>query len=463
MTLWKTQSLFFTEKETLYFKVKEIAQNLKDIIEKNFPVLWIEGEIANLRYSHSGNVYFNLIDEEASLKAIIFNSQKDVLYTSALKNGVQVLCLGRLNFYPKTGECFFIVRRLEPVGRGYLILKKEALIKKYSSFFDPNRKKELPRFPKKIALVTSLFGAALRDFLKISADRWEIEILVYPVRVQGEGAEVEIVQAIKDINEYFKDVEVIVITRGGGAFEDLAPFYTEEIILGIKDSKIPVVSAVGHEIDYTICDLIADKRCPTPSAAAQEVIPDKLKVLSELNLYKKKFLQIVEHRLSQKERRLLQIKWKIEEKNPFKLLHQVENRLRNYTHFFNLAMEKFFSKKEKELLYYKENLKKHHPLQKIKIQEEKLTDLKHRLIQAFRKFLEKKEREIQAHLKVLESLSPMRVLERGYSIVKKVETQEVIKSVKNLSKGDLLEIYFSEGKIIAEVKDLIESFAKERG
>ncbi len=455
MTLWKTPNLFFTEQETLYFKVKEIARNLKDLIEKNFPVLWVEGEIANLRYSHSGHVYFNLIDEEASLKAIIFSSQKDVLYTDALKNGIQVLCLGRLNFYPKSGECFFIIRRLEPVGRGLLILKKEALIKKYSALFDPNRKKELPRFPRKIALITSLFGAALRDFLKISAERWEVKILVYPVRVQGEGAELEIVQAIKDINEYFRDVEVIVITRGGGAFEDLAPFYTEEIILGIKNSRIPVVSAVGHEIDYTICDLIADKRYPTPSAAAQEILPDKHKILAELNIYRKKLLQSFEQKLSKREKKLMNLKLQLEEKNPFKLLHQIETRLKNFIHRFSLGFERFFSQKEKELLFFKENLKKHHPLQKIRLKEEKLQELELRLSKSFAGFLEKKQRELQAGLKLLESLSPLKVLKRGYSMVVKLEDQKIVKRASQVKEGDLLEIYLSEGKIIAEVKKTI--------
>jgi len=290
--------------EKLYFTVKEITQNLKDLIERKFSVLWIEGEIANLRYSQNGNIYFNLIEEEASLKCIIFNSQKKITITSWLKDGLKVLCLGRLNFYTRSGECYFIVRRAEPLGKGILILKKEGLIEKYKPLFDPNRKRSIPLYPKKIALITSLFGAALQDFLKISKNRWEVEILIYPVRVQGEGAEKEIVQAIKDINIHFSDVDVIVITRGGGSFEDLAPFYTEDIILGVKESKIPVVSAVGHEIDYTICDLIADKRCATPTAAAEEVIPAKEEVLYRLSLYQKKINQLLEIIISRREKRI---------------------------------------------------------------------------------------------------------------------------------------------------------------
>ncbi len=443
-------------REKLYFTVKEITQNLKSVIERNFNILWIEGEIANLRYSQNGNVYFNLIEEEASLKAIIFSSQKNLLITPYLKNGLKVLCFGRLNFYPRYGECYFIVKRLEPLGKGLLALKKEELIKKYKSFFDPNRKKALPPYPKKVAVITSLFGAALRDFLKITYNRWDVEILVYPVRVQGEGAEKEIVQAIKDINLYFKDVEVIVITRGGGSFEDLAPFYTEDIILGIKESKIPVVSAVGHEIDYTICDLIADKRCPTPTAAAEEVIPDKEEVYNKLNFYKKKYQQLLEFFLSKKERRIFELKLKLESKNPFRVIHQIETQLKEYLHQLQFKMERFLSYKESLLLSYQDRLKKSHPAERIRLEEEKLKYLKNRLHLVFEHFLESKEKRIEALSQVLNSLSPLNILQKGYSIVKSYPEGKIIKKAKELKEGDILEIKFYEGKILVEVKEIKE-------
>lgn len=147
--------------------------------------------------------------------------------------------------------------------------------------FDPKLKRPIPPFPQKIVLITSLFSAALQDFLKISKERWGIHILVYPVKVQGESAHLEIVKAIEEVNKYFSDVDLILITRGGGSIEDLAPFYTEELLLAIRSSKIPIVSAVGHEIDVTLCDLAADKRCPTPSSAAHEILPDKKECLKK--------------------------------------------------------------------------------------------------------------------------------------------------------------------------------------
>jgi exodeoxyribonuclease VII large subunit len=449
-------SIGLEEREKLYFTVKEITQELKFLIERNFSLLWIEGEIANLRYSQNGNIYFNLIEEEASLKAIIFSSQREAEITNYLRDGLKVLCFGRLNFYSRSGECYFIVRRVEPLGKGLLTLKKEELIKKYQPLFDPNRKRGLPLYPRKIALITSLFGAALQDFLKISKDRWELEILIYPVRVQGEGAEKEIVQAIRDINTYFNDVDVIVITRGGGSFEDLAPFYTEEIILGIKDSKIPVVSAVGHEIDYTICDLIADKRCATPTAAAEEIVPSKEEVLYKLSLYKKKYRQLLEIAISRREKRLYEVKIELDNKNPFKVVHDLEKRIKDFTHKLDILMEKYLSSKEKVLWEAKNLLRKKHPQEKIRLLDERLKFFKNRLLYSIKTFFAEKEKKVEGLEKVLRSLSPLSILKRGYSIVKSHPEGKIIRSAKEVKIGELLEIYLSEGKLLVEVKEAEE-------
>lgn len=449
-------SFITEEKEKLYFTVKEVTQDIKTLIEKNFSILWIEGEIANLRYAQNGNIYFNLIEEEASLKAIIFSSQKDITITPYLKNGLKVLCLGRLNFYTRSGECYFIVRRVEPLGKGLLTLKKEELIRRYRTLFDPNRKKSIPLYPKRIVLITSLFGAALQDFLKISQDRWELEILVYPVRVQGEGAEKEIVQAVKDINTYFSDVDIIVITRGGGSFEDLAPFYTEDIILGIKDSKIPIVSAVGHEIDYTICDLIADKRCATPTAAAEEIIPSKEEILYRLNLYQKKYAQLLEIIISKREKNLYEAKIELESKNPFKMIHNLEKKIREFSHKLTLEMEKYLVSKEKELLEIKNLLRKKHPQEKIRFGEERLKFLKNRLFHSTKTYFAEKEKKLESLAQLLKSLSPLNILQRGYSIVKSYPKGKIIKSAKEVKSGELLEVYLSKGRLLVEVKKVEE-------
>ncbi|MCX8041208.1 MAG: exodeoxyribonuclease VII large subunit [Thermodesulfobacteriaceae bacterium] len=402
---------FAEEKENkLFYTVKEITQSIKDLMEKSYPLLWIEGEIANLRYSQNGNVYFNLIEEEASLKAIIFNSQRDSKIVPYLRNGLKVICLSKLTFFSRSGECFLVIRKIEPLGTGALILKKEALIEKYKSLFDPSRKRALPKYPKKIALITSLFGAALQDFLKIAQDKWEVEILVYPVKVQGEGAEKEIVQAVYEINLKFPEVEIIVITRGGGSFEDLAPFYSEDIILGLKDSKIPIVSAVGHEIDYTLCDLIADKRCPTPSAAAQEILPDKTEILKKLTFYRERLSKQTELLFSKWERLVHQFKWRLQKRSPQEKLISWEENLKAFKKHLQINLEKLLFQKEKKL----ENFKN-----------------------------------------LLFSLSPLNILQKGYSIVKSYPEGKIVKSVKEVREKEYLEIQLAEGKLLVKVEKIL--------
>ncbi|MCS7278687.1 MAG: exodeoxyribonuclease VII large subunit [Thermodesulfobacteriaceae bacterium] len=404
------QSSIEEKENKLFYTVKEITQSIKDLMEKSYPLLWIEGEIANLRYSQNGNVYFNLIEEEASLKAIIFNSQRDSKIVPYLRNGLKVICLSKLTFFSRSGECFLVIRKIEPLGTGALILKKEALIEKYKSLFDPSRKRALPKYPKKIALITSLFGAALQDFLKIAQDKWEVEILVYPVKVQGEGAEKEIVQAVYEINLNFPEVEIIVITRGGGSFEDLAPFYSEDIILGLKDSKIPIVSAVGHEIDYTLCDLIADKRCPTPSAAAQEILPDKTEILKKLTFYRERLSKQTELLFSKWERLVHQFKWRLQKRSPQEKLISWEENLKAFKKHLQINLEKLLFQKEKKL----ENFKN-----------------------------------------LLFSLSPLNILQKGYSIVKSYPEGKIVKSVKEVREKEYLEIQLAEGKLLVKVEKIL--------
>ncbi|AIH03566.1 MAG: Exodeoxyribonuclease 7 large subunit [Thermodesulfobacterium sp. 37_54] len=437
--------------ERSYFTVKELTQRVKKLVEEGFSLLWVEGEISNLRHAQNGNLYFNLTEEEASIKAIIFNAQKEKEIVSYLQNGLKVLCWGKLNFYPKTGEVYLIVRRIELLGSGYLELKKQQLIKKYQYLFDPNKKRSIPLFPKKIAVITSIFSAALQDFLKIVSERWEIEVLVYPSRVQGEGAEKEIVQAIKDINLHFYDVDVIFITRGGGSAEDLAPFNTEEIILGISKSKIPVVSAVGHEIDYTLCDMIADKRCPTPSAAAQEVIPDKHKWLEKLELYKKKYKQFLDIILSKKQNRLYQVKLTLTERSPFNLLYSLEKDLKQKFYRLNVLLNEVIAYKEKKVLNQKISLRRYHPAETLQREEDRLQNYRRRLELSFENYFQLCENRLTGLKSLLTSLSPLNILERGYSIVRKLETKKIVRSIEEVQIEEVLEVKLSRGSLLVKV------------
>src|SRR4030067_3150139 len=249
--------------------VSELTQEIKDILEDKFPDVWVEGEISNLRIPPSGHIYFTLKDDFSQIRVVLFKNQARSLRFSP-EDGLHVICRGRGSLYEKRGEYQLILEEMEPKGIGALQLAflqvKERLEKE--GFFDPARKRQIPMVPQTIGIVTSPTGAVIRDMLQIIDRRFEnVHILLYPVRVQGEGASLEIARAI----EYFNDrmnVDVIIVGRGGGSLEDLWAFNEEGVARAIYHSRIPIISAVGHETDYTISDFVADLRAPTPSAAA---------------------------------------------------------------------------------------------------------------------------------------------------------------------------------------------------
>ncbi len=262
------------------YTVSALTREIRDRLETYFSLVWVSGEVSNLRQPLSGHYYFTLKDAGAQLRAVLFKGNHQHMRFKP-QEGSQFLCRGRLTVYEPRGEYQLVVDYLEPLGLGALAQAFEALKTrlKDEGLFAPELKKPLPFLPRKIALVTSPTGAAVRDFLRLLRQRFpNLEVLIYPVKVQGAEAAGEIAQALDDLGAY-PGVEVIVLARGGGSLEDLWPFNEEMVARAIHRCPIPVVSAVGHEVDFTIADFVADERAPTPSAAVELVVPDK----AELN------------------------------------------------------------------------------------------------------------------------------------------------------------------------------------
>ena len=258
------------------YTVSALTREVRDRLETYFSLVWVSGEVSNLRQPLSGHYYFTLKDAGAQLRAVLFKGSHQHL-RSKPQEGSQFLCRGRLTVYEPRGEYQLVVDYLEPLGQGALAQAFEVLKTrlKDEGLFAPELKKPLPFLPRKIALVTSPTGAAVRDFLRLLRQRFpNVEVLIYPVKVQGAEAAGEIAQALNDLSAY-PGVEVIVLARGGGSLEDLWPFNEEVVARAIHRCQTPVVSAVGHEVDFTIADFVADKRAPTPSAAVELVVPDK--------------------------------------------------------------------------------------------------------------------------------------------------------------------------------------------
>ena len=264
------------------YTVTEITKEIKSILEENFPALWVEGEISNYLLHSSGHRYFSLKDENVQIRCTLWRFRGDELQFEPA-DGMKVIVWGAITVYERNGQYQLDVIELIPAGLGKLEIAfrrlKEKLFKE--GLFDEEHKKPIPEFPEAIGMVTSPTGAAIRDIIRIIRSRFpSVKIIVNPVRVQGEGAAEEIAQAIKEFNEY-KKIDVMLVGRGGGSVEDLWAFNEETVARAIYESEIPIISAVGHQIDFVISDFVADSRAPTPSAAAQMVVEERDELLEQ--------------------------------------------------------------------------------------------------------------------------------------------------------------------------------------
>ncbi len=393
--------------ERLVFTVSELTGRIKDLLETHLLTVWVEGEIYQLKNHDSGHVFFSLKDDRALLRVILFRDRaREVPFP--LREGMKVLCFGRISVYEPRGEYRLLAQRIEPRGAGALQAAFEALKEELrrKGYFDPSRKKPLPPFPQRVGVITSLSGAALHDFLRVALSRWPAHILIYPVRVQGEGAAEEIARAVEELNR-MEDLDLILITRGGGSLEDLQAFNQRVVAEAVFRSRLPVVSAVGHEIDYTICDFVADQRAPTPTAAASLIFPEEKALLADLRLRLQKLREEMERRL---------VFWERE-------LHHLRRRLK--------SPETLLAEKEARL---------HHLVEQI------TRNLKH--------LLHRREERFLSLARHLEAVSPLAVLSRGYSVVKKLPQGNIVRRAEETQPGDLLEILPARGRILARVEEV---------
>jgi exodeoxyribonuclease VII large subunit len=391
--------------------VSQISEAIKGVLEEGFPSVWVAGEVANCKKASSGHVYLTLKDAKAQLKAVLWRGVALRLRFD-LKDGMELIVRGRLSLYPPWGEYRLEIEELQPKGIGALELALRQLKEKLFTlgYFDPKRKKSLPRFPKRVALVTSPTGAAVRDMLEILSRRWPaLEVWVCPVRVQGDEAPVQIAAAIALLNRLHArtPIDAMIVGRGGGSAQDLWEFNDERIARAIFQSKIPVVSAVGHEIDVTIADLVADRRALTPSEAAELVAPNREEVGVALHTLKKRMQTLLWNRLETARLRLS-----------------------------DLAERRVFRM----------------PLERVRDEERRLDDCFERLQRAARQRLEFSLQRMQALAGQLESLSPLNVLRRGYSLTRTDPDGVVVRGANQVKPGDRLVTHLAEGRVVSRVE-----------
>ena len=394
-----------------YFTVSQISRYIKDLFEIDLVLqdLWIEGEVSNFSQSAAGHVYFTLKDEAASIRCVMWRSvvrQQDYLPS----NGEAILAHGRISVYEVQGTYQLYVDALQPAGLGLLHLQFEALKKRLEAegLFAPERKRPLPPFPRCLGVVTSPTGAAIRDILHVLGRRYPlVEVILSPTLVQGDEAPSQIVAAIEVLNQH-THAEAIILARGGGSLEELWAFNDERVARAIYSSRLPVISGVGHETDFTIADFVADVRAPTPSAAAEVAVPDQAELREILNFRRKRLLALMERQIAERRNALKTQKRALDRLSPQNKIVNYRQRIDELTRAASASLG-------------------HH----LALQQERL----------------------RGHLLRLQSLSPLATLERGYSITRKLATGEIVRSVAQVATGDRIETQVSDGKFESVVRE----------
>jgi exodeoxyribonuclease VII large subunit len=389
--------------------VSQLSQLIEGTLESAFQSLWVSGEISEVSRPHSGHVYFTLRDEAAQIRAVIWRSVASRLRFQ-LEDGQQVVCHGDIDVYPRRGTYQLVVRQVEPQGLGALQLAFKQLQRRLEAegLFDAARKRPLPTFPRRVGFVTSPTGAAIRDFLQVAARRFRgVEILVIPARVQGEWAADEIARGIALANRIRPPLDVLVVGRGGGSLEDLWCFNDEVVVRAIFASKIPVVSAVGHEIDVTLADLVADVRALTPSEAAERVIPSAEELTERLAILQRRMVAMLRSRAGAARRHVEQLSRSRVLRNPKSFIYDLSHRL---------------------------------------------DELDGQGLRAIRRRLESAREQLSAIAGRADALSPLAVLGRGYTVTTRRRDGTLIRSFQDVSPGETILTRVADGKVVSIVE-----------
>lgn len=439
-----TQSDLFgsssTEDPRHIYTVSDVTRDIKGILENTFAAVWIEGEISNYRPSSSGHYYFSLKDEAALLSAVIFKgSSRNIKFN--FEDGLKVICFGNIEVYPPHGKYQLIIEKIEPKGIGSLQLALEQLKTKLDKegLFAQDHKRQIPPMPARVGIVTSLQGAAIKDILKVLDRRFkDLHIIISSVRVQGEGAKEEIAGAIEDFNAWNESVpvdervDVLIVGRGGGSVEDLWAFNEEIVCRAIYNSKIPIISAVGHERDVTLSDLVADLRAATPSVAAEIVIPKKEELAARLG------------ELIADLRRAL-----------FETATGFTESLDDLRHRLQLGVEHAVTLEERKLEGASKKLFLLSPLALVSRYEEKISQAARAIMVRMEHFYALRSAQFAKHVEKLANLSPLNILARGYSITFLRQSNVIIKDAGLLKSGDVIESRLHKGTVVSTVTEVL--------
>jgi exodeoxyribonuclease VII large subunit len=458
------------------WQVHELVTEARELIESEFSDIWVEGEISNLRPASSGHLYFTLKDAEAQLPVVIFRRQAGLLRFRP-EDGLHVLVRGKATVYEQRGQLQLVGETIEPVGAGSLQLAFEQLRERLrkEGLFDAERKQPLPAFPRTVAIVTSPAGAVIRDFLNVAGRRHAgLNVVLIPVAVQGDGAAAEIESAIALANAT-EAIDLIVLARGGGSLEDMAAFNSERVARAVAASKLPVVSAVGHETDFTIADFVADLRAPTPSAAAELITEAQHKVEELVESLESRLIRVARYRIMHARQQMTRADMARVQQRLVTGLHRMEQRLDDLGFRLEASLRESMRERREAMLAASAAILRHDPRRRIGKANEELASygvrmqhalerritaakqdgraLESRLMRAAQVVLAQQRSTWQTTEKQLRALSPLAVLERGYALVQDADGT-VVRSAAQLSAGQTVQTRMSDGTFASTVSSV---------
>ncbi len=436
------------------YQITELTRRIKVRLEHEFGAVWLEGEISNLRRPSSGHYYFTLKDKTAQISAVLFKGNQRGLKVD-LKDGVKVRAFGQITVYEQRGNYQIIIRAIEDVGKGALQEQFEQLKKKLAAegLFDPNRKKKIPMLPRHVGIVTSPTGAAIRDILNIISRRFSnIHVLIAPVRVQGETAAREIAAGINWLNKR-GGIDVIIVSRGGGSLEDLWGFNEERVARAIAQSALPVISAVGHEIDFTISDFVADLRVPTPSAAAELVVGCKEAFEEQLQRNQRRLQQAVEYNLLSMRKRLDRLQYSYVFKEPANAVRNLMQHIDQLQLRTLAALTDACANRHRRLERIKSSPVFHEPRNMLQQAQHRVDQARLSMHNSLLRSCDAQKSRLHLAKAQLNALSPFAVLTRGYAITYD-ENGQVIKSTKSVKLGEKITTRLSDGAIHSTIKNV---------
>ena len=434
------------------YTVSRLNREVRTILETAFPLLWIEAELSNFARPASGHWYFSLKDEAAQVKCAMFKNRNQLVKVLPA-NGKQVLVRARIGLYEPRGDYQLIIEHMEEAGDGALRRQFDLLKSKLADegLFDSAHKKEIPESVTRVGIITSASGAAIHDVLTTLKRRFPMQrTIIYPVPVQGKGASKKIADAITKANKR-KEIDVLIIARGGGSLEDLWEFNEEVVARAIYDSKLPIVTGIGHEVDFTIADFVADQRAATPTAAAELISPDRYQQLQQLSSIESRFIYLIQKNLQQKQQQVDWLQKRL--RHPKEQLHTLKNKLQQLERRNIRSIENTLEKAHHQTELLKSKIQKHDPSQRFQQLNLRYKNINTRFKLATKQTVMLKKQKLQHLVHTLDALSPLHTLKRGYAIVKD-ENDNIISQSNKLKNGQSIKTKLDKGHFFSTITDI---------